>query len=377
MRICFLGGYDASYPRNVILRKGLAASGGTVMECRVPPSRKFWWRYPLLFLRYLQHFRKHDVFLVPEFCQKDLPLARFLSILTRKKIIFDPLAPRYETKILDRGRGLPGSLMAWWNHVLDSWSFRFSDLVLADTQAHKNYYTGEYSLSPAEIAVLPVGFDDEVFKPLKSPKPEGHAQPSRHFSVLFFGSFLPLHGVDSIIRAAAILSGRASSIRFNIVGSGQTLPGVRCLAQKSGLTNIVFEGWRKPDEIPGKIAEAEVCLGIFGRTEKAGRVVPHKIFQAMAMRRPVITASTPAVREFFKHGDNIYLCSEPYPDTLAEAILELERNPELRGRIAEAGFHLVRDKYTPQALGKRLLCALDNHIFLHPFDREPEIPKQT
>lgn len=362
MRVCFLGGYDASYPRNAILRKGLAANGIAVLECRVSPSFKFWLRYPLLFFRYFQHFGKHEVFVVPEFGQKDMPLARILSILTRKKVVFDPLAPRYETKILDRGRGSPGSLMAWWNHTIDSWSFRFSDLVLADTQAHKDYYINEYGLSPAKIAVLPVGFDDAVFKPLKSSKPEGYTQPSRQFSVLFIGSFLPLHGVDSIARAAAILSGRGVSIHFKIVGSGQTMPGVRRLVEKRGLTNIVFEGWSRSDEIPGKIDKADVCLGIFGRTEKAARVVPHKIFQAIAMRKPVITASTPAVREFFTHRENIYLCPEPYPETLAESILELERNPELRGRIAEAGFSLVRERYTPQALGKLLLRILEDHF---------------
>jgi len=171
--------------------------------------------------------------------------------------------------------------------------------------------------------------------------------------VLFFGSFLPLHGADIIIEAANIVAGQDPSVRFRLVGSGQTLPEIKAVA--SGLKNVDFSDWLPQDELPRAIEAADICLGIFGRTEKAQRVVPHKIFQSMGMRKPVISARTPAVEEFFAHRKNIYLCDEPLPQALAKAILELKNDAALRDKIAANSHKLVRDNHSPLAVAVRLI----------------------
>ena len=103
-------------------------------------------------------------------------------------------------------------------------------------------------------------------------------------------------------------------------------------------------------ELPALIASADVALGIFGRTEKARRVVPHKVFQSLGMRKPVITARTPAVEEFFTHGGNIWLCDEPYAETLADAVIRLKADAALRERLAVDGYRTVKE---PVLAGRR------------------------
>jgi len=351
MEICIFGAYEPDYPRIVVIRKGLRRCGVGVWECRLPPGYKFWLRYPLLAMRYLRFHRSHDAFFVPQFCQKDIPLVKLLAVLTSRMILFDPLASRYETKILDRRVKPIDSPAAWWNHLIDTASLRLSDLILADTKAHKDYYCKEFGISEQKVIVLPVGFDDDLFEP------RSHACDG-DFRVLFFGSFLPLHGVDVIIRAAKIVAESDPEIRFELVGSGQTHAGARALAAEIQADNIFFESWRSLEEFPTMIARADICLGIFGRTEKARRVVPHKIFQAMAMCKPVITARTPALEENFRHGRDLLFCEEPLPENLARGILELKRDRELRTRIAENGMWAVRENFSPVALGRRLLDSM-------------------
>ena len=75
----------------------------------------------------------------------------------------------------------------------------------------------------------------------------------------------------------------------------------------------------------------------------------------MGMKKAVITAQTPAVEEFFSHGENIFLLPEPYPENLAQAILELKKNADLREKIAKKGHELVRQKYSPSAIGRSLI----------------------
>ncbi len=359
MDVCFFGGYDSGYPRNSILRRGLSAHDVLVTEAHLRRGHKFWIRYPLLFLRWLRHGRRRaeppPLLFVPEFCQKDIFLARAIAILSAGRIVFDPLASRYETKVLDWRRKPEGSLAAWLNRAIDRLAFKASDLVLADTEAHKQYYCREFGVSPWKVEVVPVGFDDRVFTRSLAQRPTLSSLRESPFTVLFFGSFLPLHGVATAVEAAFHVWKKDKTVRFKFIGSGQTFPSARKMASDLGLANISFEGWMGQVSLAEQIAsEADICLGIFGRTEKASRVVPHKIFQAMALSKPVITGQTPAVSEFFTHGKDIYLCPAGDPESLARAILELREDMALRDGIARQGYELAWRKFTPQSLGRRL-----------------------
>ncbi len=362
MRFCFLGGFDPAYPRNAVNRKGLVRAGAEVDACPSPARLKFWARYPALAARAARAWRglrkdADSVFFVPEFCQKDVPLAAALAFLARRRVVFDPLASRYETKILDWRRRAPGSLSAWWNFKIDRWAFRLSDLVLADTSEHKNYYCRTFGVPAGKVEVLPLGCDDDLFSPGPNPK-RGSSRP---FTVLFFGSFLPLHGADVVVRAAKIVADKDPAIRFRMIGSGQTLPAVRAEAGRLGLGNVEFTDWLPAGALPAQIAAADLCLGIFGRTAKAARVVPHKVFQSLAMRKPLITLRTPAVLEFFAHRKHLFLCAKPEPESLAAAILELRKNDELRSKIAEGGYALVKDRFSPEAVAGLLIEIVARH----------------
>ncbi|MFQ6108548.1 MAG: glycosyltransferase [Candidatus Aminicenantales bacterium] len=360
MRICFIGAYDRQYPRNVVIRKALKGQGISVYECWLPPGQKFWMRYPLLLLRSIPCLFHNDVFFVPEFCQKDVPLARFLSLLACKKVVFDPLASRFETKIMDWKRKPVGSWQAWWNFRIDRWAFRLCDLVLADTQVHKDYYCQQYRVPHDKVAVLRLGFDSGLFRRM----PPAEKPQDGSLTVLFFGSFLPLHGVKTIIHAAKILSEKDPSVHFRLVGSGQTWPEARNLASQLRLGNVRFENWLPQRLLPQKIVDADVCLGVFGEGEKTRRVIPHKILQAMGMGKPVITLCTPAAEEVFTHKENIFFCFSPHPSELALAILKLKEDSGMRARIAEGGYQLVSEKFTPEATGNLLVDILEKHFHL-------------
>jgi glycosyltransferase involved in cell wall biosynthesis len=370
MDVLFFGGYDRAYPRNAVLRRGLELAGAAVSECHVRPGHKFWLRYPFLLSRWFRPVSgasgqagTGSYILVPEFCQKDVPLARCLGALASRRVIFDPLASRFETKIVDWGWKSAHTLAAWWNRLIDALAFRSADLVLADTKAHRDYYMGFFGLPSEKFGVIPVGFDDRIFsrdlaragRPSRAGRPEGSP-----FTALFFGSFLPLHGVEVILEAARRVSERDKSIRFLLIGGGRTLPRVKARAAELGLGNVDFEGWMSQRALAETVAaRGDVCLGIFGRTEKAGRVVPHKIFQSMALGQPVITARTPAVEEFFEHGRDIFLCDRLRPESLAEAILVLKKEAGMRESIARRGFDLAWEKFRPAALGAELVDILE------------------
>ncbi|HER44290.1 MAG TPA: hypothetical protein ENO08_07515, partial [Candidatus Eisenbacteria bacterium] len=231
-RLIFFGAYDPEYPRNLIIRKGWKRLGFPFSECRAGMKMKVHTRYPALMLRYMGRAGKGDILFVPDFRHKDVPLAWALARLGGKKIVFDPLVSRYETRVLDRGDAGRGSAQAWHNRNLDRISFNLPDLVLADTAAHAEYYRESFGVRRERIGVLPVGFDEDTFHEFPQRVDDGELR------VLFYGSFLPLHGVDTIVEAASALSARP--IRFLLVGGGQTHGAARNMAESRRLEKVEF-----------------------------------------------------------------------------------------------------------------------------------------
>ncbi len=142
-----------------------------------------------------------------------------------------------------------------------------------------------------------VGADESLFRPTWRPSPE--------FRVLFVGKLIPLHGLPTILDAARLLP----QMPFRVVGSGQEEALLR-----DRPPNVEQVPWVDYEDLPAEYGRAGCALGIFGTSPKAGRVIPNKVFQALACGTPVITAATPATRELLSDGHDALLvppCQTP------------------------------------------------------------------
>ncbi|MDD4856656.1 MAG: glycosyltransferase family 4 protein [Candidatus Krumholzibacteria bacterium] len=354
--ILFFGGYDPAYPRNAVIRKGWAKCGFASSECRAGTRLKVHLRYPALLWRYVWIHDSSRVVFVPDFRHKDVPLAWAIARCTHRHLVFDPLVSRYETRVLDREDVSPGSAQERHNRNLDRTSMKLADLVLADTGAHARFYASEFSVPGAKIKVLPVGFDEDKF--VEAPFPDGGGA----CSVLFYGTYLPLHGVETIVEAAAIL--RDAPVTFVLVGGGQTLETARSKARGLPGGKITFRAPVSEAELGRLIAHAHIVLGIFGTTPKARLVVPNKVYQALAVGRALITAETPAIGEIFKSG--VHLDTVPPGDAsaLAGAIASLMRDPARMRRLADAGGSYVRSEFNSRRIAEKLFAILEEERFL-------------
>ncbi len=349
--VCFFGGYVEGYPRSAVLKSGLEKHGIAVHSCRVSHKKKFISRYVALVFQYLFSKRDFSVIYVPEFRHKDVPLAWLLGKLTRKIVVFDPLVSRFDTKVRDRGDVRERSFQAWHNRNLDRLSLFLPDLVLADTRAHADYYVSEHGASAKRMQVLPVGFDDDLFDAALTAKLRDDGE---RFKVLFFGSYLPLHGVSTIVEAARLLRSRPQ-IEFELIGNGQTFPQIEEFVKREKLENVQLAARLPIDFLPERIAGASVCLGIFGLTEKASRVVPNKVYQCMGMGKAVITSRSRAILEHFTDGEHICLVPAGDPEALAEKIAYLAAHPEVRLRIASSAGRLLQERYRSDHVAEKFL----------------------
>jgi glycosyltransferase involved in cell wall biosynthesis len=171
--------------------------------------------------------------------------------------------------------------------------------------------------------------------------------------VVYYASYLPLHGVDIVVKAAALL--QDAPIRFRLIGGGLKFDQVKRLAQEFDLQNVEFVPEMPIEELAEEIAAADICLGgHFGATAKAARVIPGKVYQILAMARPLIATTTPANLELLKHGLSAYLCPPNDPEALAQAIYHLSEDKTLSRRLAQSGYELYQERCS-EAVVTRLL----------------------
>jgi len=350
-RVCFFGAYDPDYPRNRILRTGLELAGLEVAEARVEEHRAFR-RYPALMRAFGRIKDRADVLLVPEFRDKDVPLAHHLK--GRRPLVFDPLISRHDTLVGDWALHREGSAQARWNRRIDRWALGLADRVLCDTWAQGALYVS-LGAPRARLSRVLVGAEDDFF----AVEPPPSAGPVR---IVYVGGFLPLHGVLTVIEAAARLErdqARLPDYRIDLVGSGIQYAEARALAARLGLRRLELAGPIPYAEAPRALGRAHVVLGAFGVTEKAGRVIPHKVYQGLAAGRAVVTGIGPGLLEVFAPGTHLAAVPRGDAEALAGTLAELIACPEQRRQLAERGRERALEIGTPERVGESLRAAIE------------------
>ncbi|MCK4918266.1 MAG: glycosyltransferase family 4 protein [Candidatus Pacebacteria bacterium] len=334
--VCFFGRYDPNYSRSRTLVLGLKENGANIIECRTELKGVI--KYFDLIKKHWKIRKEYDVLLVAFPGWHAAILSRFL---TRKLIIFDALVSIYDSTVFDRKNTKKEGLKAKYFWFTDWLSCKLVDKVILDTDEHINYFVQEFGLKKEKFVKVLLGTDTRFFKPKPIIK-------NTKFIIQHQGNIVPLQGVIFILEAARLLEDN-KDIQFNIVSSR-----IKRTHEKKGFLNVNFINDVLYEKLPDYISQADLCLGIFGDTNKTQRVIPHKVYEYVSMKKPVITADTPAVRELF-NDDDLYLVPAANPQELAKAILKLKADRELREKLAQNSYNKFMQKCTLETLGKELV----------------------
>jgi glycosyltransferase involved in cell wall biosynthesis len=303
-------------------------------------------------LRYREVCKDLDLLIVGTPGYRDVPAWRIPASIDQKPLVFDAFASTYDTEVLDRNNFSSGSLAAHKLRFIDRLSCSLADVILVDTPETMEFFVSELGVSKGKIHPIPIGADNSIFYP----RTNSNSESDDPFRIWFHGSYIPLQGIEYIIRAAAQLEKK--NVVFDIAGEGQTYDKIERLISKYNLNNVNQLGWVDYESLPEYIAQSDLCLGIFGTTGKTGRVIPNKVFEYLAMGKPVITGDSAAMRRQFNHGNDIFLCDRGNPDAIARSIESLMSNVELRNQIAESGYKKFSSSFTPEIIGAQLIDVL-------------------
>lgn len=359
MKILLITGREIGYARNEVLLRAFQRFAEVDVVAVEKQPRSLLWNSILMSVKALPKLLRgnYDLIVVGFYGHFVQLLIRRL---TRTPILFDAFVSNYDTLCFDRQLFAPDSLpgrAAFW---LDRTTAHSATHLLLDTPRHADYFVQTFGLNAEKVSALPVGCQEHIFKPQPP-----HSNRNGVTQVLYYSTYLPLHGVTTVIRAAEQL--RHQPICFRLIGHGPEYAAVRQLADMLHLDNITFLPPVSLPEIAAEIAVADICLGgHFGGSEKAGRVVPGKIYQMLAGGRPIIAAASPANSDLLTHGRNAWLIPGGDPPALAQAIETLHKDSALRQHLGAQGRQLYENACSEAVITEHLRKIVESTVVNAP-----------
>jgi D-inositol-3-phosphate glycosyltransferase len=224
---------------------------------------------------------------------------------------------------------------------------RRADALVAATPVDKANMVELYGADPAKIRVIPPGVDLEVFRPIPAAQARAHLDlPPEHRMILFVGRIDPVKGLDTLVRAMALVVQEDPRWRHDaclcVIGGDRSddpsllnveMARIDALRAELGLTELVtFLGPQAQEELPYYYAAAEVVV-VPSRYESFGLVA----LEAMACGTPVIASDVGGLSTLIRNGRTGFLVPDGNPTALAATLLALLDNPRLRAELGEHG----------------------------------------
>lgn len=381
-RVIAFGAYDTRKPRVRLLLAQLRRAGALAQEIaiggweevaqtNVPSKRalagiaaRMAMAYPRALWR-LWRSEKGAAILLPYPGIIEILLVAPIARATRRRIVLDAFLPLYDTIVVDRELLREGSWRARAIHLFERLALACADVIVTDTEPHAAYFAQEFGIARSRFETVLVGAEPQFAPAAADQRADLLLGPDDGRPiVLFYGQLIPLHGLPTILAAARAY--RGAPARWVVIGRGQLEPLMREVVKEQGGKDeakkhqgrapLEWIEWVDYEALPAVIARASVCLGVFGASDKAARVIPNKLFQQLACGKSVITRASPAVDDLAARFPAALRTVPPAdPQALADAVAAALADPAALAplpcaTLAELG---------PQAGVRQLLARLE------------------
>lgn len=253
-------------------------------------------------------------------------IAFYFASFLKKKIICEFYVSSYDTLVLDRKTVAPDSCIA---HKLLKWDRKlhtcYRTIYLNRTEAERYSSIAGYQLSKLNYSIIPLSIKKHSIANLPY-----YSKQSDVFNIVWWGTYIPLHGLDKIIAAIAKLVNTGQNLHLYIMGNSDAkskeyhqvikennLEDFITIRNDYSFTNGYLE--------PFIVEKCDLAMGAFGDSEKAKNVILNKCIEATSMKIPVLTQSSKAFQEFFAEDSFSIFYSDNSVEALAQSILKIKQ----------------------------------------------------
>ena len=235
---------------------------------------------------------------------------------------------------------------------VETFAYRRADHIVSVTDSFIDHIVGR-GVARSKISVVKNGVDLLFYDPeRKVPVLARKLGLSNKFVAAYVGTHGMCHGLDTVLRAADLLRAE-SGVAILLVGDGAERKNLLKLRDELGLDNVVMLGQQKKERMPDIWAITNASLVVLRDQPVFRTVIPSKIFESMAMKRPIILGVRGEVANIVAEA-NSGLCIEPEsPAGLAEAILSLSEDDKRCKTLGDSGRLYVEQRFDRRQLARR------------------------
>jgi glycosyltransferase involved in cell wall biosynthesis len=240
---------------------------------------------------------------------------------------------------------------------LERFLYLHADHIISLTRAFKNHIMKK-GVPEERISIITNGADLEMYKPLSR-----HNEVSKEYGLdnKFVASYIGTHGMahalGTVLKAGKVLENE-KGILFVLVGDGAEREALLKEKDRMELDNVLTLPQQPKEKMPGFLAASDVSMILLKKNDLFKTVIPSKMFEAMAMERPLVIGVDGESRQIVEDGQcGIYIEPENHEE-LARVVLKLYRDRELLKTMGENGKSYVENNYNREILAKKYLNTL-------------------
>jgi glycosyltransferase involved in cell wall biosynthesis len=243
--------------------------------------------------------------------------------------------------------------------ALERFLYIKADHIVVVTHAFKGHIIKK-GVPPDHITVITNGVDIEAYQPL----PRDNDVSRRYgFEGKFLVSYIGNHGMSqalsTALRAAKMLENERD-ILFLLVGDGAERETLLKEKERLNLTNLLMLPLQPKDKMPQFLAASDACMVLLRKDDLFKSIIPSKIFEIMAMERPIIIGVDGESREIIEAAESGVFAEPENHEQLAQTVLKLSRDREYLSLLGANGRKYVIQHYNRDSLANVYLKTLSD-----------------
>jgi glycosyltransferase involved in cell wall biosynthesis len=270
-----------------------------------------------------------------------------IALLTRRlrkrriPIIFEVMGLEVGESEVNARKSFLGRILRPYTIWKERMLLKQSDGIFALTEAVREYIVEHYNVPGSKVFTIPHGVDVELFarERRKDEFLVNQLGLRNKKVILYTGAILPLNGVFDLVKAMKIVNLKIKDVMLVVVGAGSLETTIKKYIKTSGLDNVIFTGQVPHKEIPRYHSIADILVNPDAKCLQTELDAPTKLFEYLASGKPIVSSNLRSIADIV--GDNAVLVEPENPQSIAEGILTLLNDEEMRKKIGENGKKLV------------------------------------
>ncbi len=246
-------------------------------------------------------------------------------------------------------------LLKWAEEI----QLQASDAIIVVSNALKNQLI-EYGVEGDKIIVAPNGVHPDQFTPeIDDGGLRKKLGVEDKFVVGYTGTFGYWHGVEDLAKAVKPIVDKIPNAVVLFVGDGNLRPNIEEITKKDGVfENIMITGFVPFKTIPNYLAACDVLVSpCVNNPDNEFFNSPVKLFEYMAMSKPIVASSVGQQGDVIDHKVNGLLHGEKQPEELAEMVHEIYSDKDLADKLSKNARKRAVEKHDWKVNAQQILDA--------------------